>query len=361
MANAKLDSWKINNKGLEGYYQLRNESLRGFDFSRLRAESFSVRDSELVDCDFSGSVFKLFHPGDGSTRNIFRQCNFKDAKINKSMGALARFEDCCFEDVQIKSWDARKAQFVNCTFSGKIKDVMFGGPLPMRDGIETSTLVSPTAPDAEFRGNDLSRCELVGVSFEHGIYLTDQKLPTGDGYCFVMDGVKLLDRFLKESPEGEIPDRTRIAVEVTRNSLVDRQQRQLLLIRDRWLEPVWDRLVAMAQDDGAPQAERPATPKARTDKDPAAGVSERGDVSGSGVTHRFEQGEDGDDFTLVAESLAPWVADSDDDVLWLEVDGQREALVLEGAEALEATGSDTSPVLEVVSEVLTRHGWVDSK
>lgn len=247
-----VDRFLLDTGGRDVVYRLDAQTFRGVDFSGLKADNFGVVGSVFEECDFRGMRVGMLSPGIGDRQSVYRRCDFSGAKIDKVLGGFARFEDCRFDDVVIKNWSAMEASFVDCTFSGKLRSVMFWGAHLERDFPAGYGRIE--AGPNEFRGNDFSRCDLQDVSFEHGIDLGAQSLPVGEKYLVIEDGVGVLGRFLEDVGVDALPKRQRIALEVARDSLVSRNQRQAFLIKDRELGPIWDDLRAFCSAD-APTAD----------------------------------------------------------------------------------------------------------
>lgn len=170
-----------------GDVTFQNVGVERVDFSRLTFHAFNSAGCRFVDCDFSGTKFKVSGGFSLIPRSVFTRCTFDRADL-RAMFSLweTRFESCSFAHARLERWRSECAEFVDCTFAGPMRNVVFyGRPRGVcGDGMSRAR--------NEFRGNDFTAAELLDVDFRAGIDVYAQRLPD-DPALTVLDRVP--DRF----------------------------------------------------------------------------------------------------------------------------------------------------------------------
>jgi hypothetical protein len=203
------------------------ETFRNVDFSgRKLLGGFSSEGSQFIGCRFDSAVIESASFGEGRLMSEYRGCSFDSARLSMGPGGFARFVDCSFEKTNIVGWFCYNVELIDCTFSGRLRRVVFNGAVRSEDQPYVGRTVN------RYEGNDFSRAELVDVSFQSGIDLDRQKLPTGDGY-FILDRAgaeslrPLVARF--HGPDAEEAERfLRLRGEL----LTDEQRKILIRVDD---------------------------------------------------------------------------------------------------------------------------------
>jgi hypothetical protein len=153
------------------------------------------------------------------------ECSFDGTRSEDYLGGFARFVGCSFKDVDIRGWRSDDAEFIDCMFTGRLEECIFYGTVPEKDrpwvGREKN----------EFRGNDFSGCDLVGVAFRTGIDLNLQCLPAGPEYLYLPDAASAMERarlIVQEWYDPGLRKDGLLLLQVAESEL-DSGQRQLLL------------------------------------------------------------------------------------------------------------------------------------
>lgn len=149
-------------------------TIRAMSFAGMRFEQFSAEGTKFVDCDFSGAGLEGSFGVRRQTR--FEDCLFDGTRMSDVEPGQARFVGCAFNSTDVRRWNMAANEFVNCRFNGRLEDCNFWGTLALEWRDRTRRTVN------EFRGNDFSRAELIGVSFLGGIDLSLQTLPDSEDY-----------------------------------------------------------------------------------------------------------------------------------------------------------------------------------
>lgn len=159
--------------------------------------------------------------GAGTEVSEYVDCSFDGARLRSVSAGHSRFVRCSFQEVDLRGLGDDYLELVDCVFTGKLRSTVFWGAPPQPDGrqryeshvrfLARAGKPEPVGyrelalrPANEFRGNDFSGAELVGVSFR-GIELAEQRLPTGDGYLYLPDAEAAIKRALEmigDRPEG---------------------------------------------------------------------------------------------------------------------------------------------------------------
>jgi uncharacterized protein YjbI with pentapeptide repeats len=193
----------------------------GADYSGRHLTSLSVRGSRFERCRFDRVRAKGVAFSTGYDGSEYVDCSFDGARFPSVIAGFSRFVRCSFRDVDIKGLGDDYLELVDCVFTGKLRSSMFWGAPPQPEAekryqsslrfFAREALPEPAGyrelalrPSNEFHGNDFSGAELIDVSFR-GIDLTQQRLPTGDGYLYLPDAQAAINRALEmigDRPEG---------------------------------------------------------------------------------------------------------------------------------------------------------------
>ena len=146
---------------VEGVLALGNVTVRDADFRRAAFGQIAPSGCVFERCDFRGETFdeRFEHIFAGRRQSIFRECRFDMADLHLAKPGQARFERCSFAQATLDGWVSACAEFIDCTFAGKIRGVTFHGKPWGHD----ASRVDPARSVNEFRGNDFSETELIGV------------------------------------------------------------------------------------------------------------------------------------------------------------------------------------------------------
>lgn len=167
---------------------LDHEEVHGVDFSGLKLVQFSAAGSRLEACRFDKTKIEDASFGAGRETSEYVDCSFDGARIRFGPGGYARFVRCSFRDVDLRDWFCFAVELVDCTFTGRLRKAFFNGIVP------EDKRSSAGRERNEFRGNDLSAMTLIDVAFRTGIDLTQQKLPSGPDYIYVLDAAEAVQR-----------------------------------------------------------------------------------------------------------------------------------------------------------------------
>ncbi len=103
---------------------------------------------------------------------VFERCQFTKCRFFRQhtyFGGPSRFLNCRFEGCDIEDVQFFQSAFEHCSFSGKLTNVLFYGPL------------APPELRSSFQNVDLSRASLTYVGFESGFDLSTTILPAEGG------------------------------------------------------------------------------------------------------------------------------------------------------------------------------------
>ncbi len=201
------------------------------DFSRGRFDRFTFRESEFIDCDFSGVRFGAYNSGgDDRKPSRFVGCTFDRAVMPHFGVSTSRFERCTFRGTKITGWRSECAEFVDCLFAARIRDsVFYGRPSRCYEGIDSANeslkkdgiqiwgsraalaewqREAPRRRVNEFRGNDFSEADIDYVDLRDGIDVSAQRWPAGDGY-YLLDRWPERLRAARAGVDREPPSRRR--------------------------------------------------------------------------------------------------------------------------------------------------------
>jgi uncharacterized protein YjbI with pentapeptide repeats len=185
----------------------------GVDYSGRRLESMSACGSRFERCRFDRVRAKSVSFGYGAELTDYVDCSFDGARFPSVAAGYSRFVRCSFRDVDIKNLGDDYLELVDCVFTGRLRTTMFWGAAPQPDAekryesfrrrLVREDRAEPPGyrelalrPSNEFHGNDFSGAEFIDVSFR-GIDLTQQRLPTGDGYLYLPDAEAAISRALE--------------------------------------------------------------------------------------------------------------------------------------------------------------------
>lgn len=172
---------------------LQHARLRGEDFSNRKLDWFNAHDCRFEECRFDGlRIARSASFGEGREQSLYIDCSFDGARIRYIDGGNSRFVRCSFRNVDLRDWFCFETELVECTFSGRLRNAIFNGAVHEKDrpwvGRDRN----------EFRGNDFSNMELMGVSFRTGIDLAQQRLPSGPQYLYLPDAATAVQRAREE-------------------------------------------------------------------------------------------------------------------------------------------------------------------
>ncbi|WP_314906699.1 pentapeptide repeat-containing protein [Propionibacterium acidifaciens] len=165
---ASVDEFRADALGHPGGMMIVDRVLEGMDFSGLRIDYFSIRNSTFRNCDFRKIRIQAAVWGGGGPA-VFEDCVFDGARIVFNVDSRAVLHNCSFRGVVLSRWGFREIELVGCTFTGRLRDCIFNG----RASYE------PDAPANTILDNDFSRAEFITSEFRWGVDLTRQRLPEG--------------------------------------------------------------------------------------------------------------------------------------------------------------------------------------
>lgn len=191
------------------------------DYSGRRLTSLSVRGSRFERCRFDRIRAKGVAFSSGYDASEYVDCSFDGVRFPSVIAGFSRFVRCSFRNVDIKGLGDDYLELVDCVFTGKLRSSVFWGAAPQpwaekryqsdlrffaREGRAEPSGYRELArrPANEFHGNDFSGAELIDVSFR-AIDLTQQRLPTGDGYLYLPEAEATINRALEmigDRPDG---------------------------------------------------------------------------------------------------------------------------------------------------------------
>jgi len=159
------------------------------DYSGRKLKQFCAVGCRFERCRFDNMRIDSFAFGSGRELSEYIECTFNGIRVYSMFGGFARFIRCSFQDVDIRKWKwGEKTELIDCIFTGRLTECIFNGTVPEQDrpwvGRERN----------EFRGNDVSGCDLVDVAFRTGIDLSLQRLPTGPEYLYLPDAAAAIGR-----------------------------------------------------------------------------------------------------------------------------------------------------------------------
>uniref|UniRef100_UPI0037DCBCD6 pentapeptide repeat-containing protein n=1 Tax=uncultured Propionibacterium sp. TaxID=218066 RepID=UPI0037DCBCD6 len=171
-----IGEFRADRIGQPGGMMIVDRVLEGVDFSGLRIDYFSVRNSTLRGCDFRKIRIQSAVWGGGSPA-VFEGCVFDGARIvfNVDLGVV--FRNCSFRNVILSHWGFKEIALVGCAFTGRLRHCAFNG----RASYE------PDAPANTIHDNDFSGAEFIDAEFRWGVDLTRQKLPEGPDVFYAED------------------------------------------------------------------------------------------------------------------------------------------------------------------------------
>jgi len=219
---------------------------KGLIISGVKVNEFVAYESTFTKCRFERLQVRGWSPG--VRGSVYVGCSFVGCRMGRVGNDYCRFEGCSFENVVIRNWGMRFSDVVDCVFTGRIESGFFS------DHNMVNFPLDPDKPVNEFRGNDFSGCELVGVDFRGGIDLSQQKLPTGPDYLYLEDGPGAIEgafRFVEAWPDETFRKEGLVWLGIRRKQ-ADRGQRQLFMNRNtsHRLASIWPQLCDALQGVG---------------------------------------------------------------------------------------------------------------
>jgi hypothetical protein len=210
---------------------VREEQVRGADYSNLKLRQFTSVGSSFFSCSFRDITIQDAQFAGGGKQSTFDDCVFDGARIERLSGNRSRFQRCSFLNVRIEGWIASEVELVDCVFSGELKRVVFFGQVPPGIGAAKGK--------NEFQRNDFSRANFIDVGFRNGINLSSQKLPTGPDYLYLPDAESriktLLDQLSGWQLNLEVRERALVLARGLQREVGGGQQ-QLLLKRSEFYQ-----------------------------------------------------------------------------------------------------------------------------
>lgn len=202
------------------------KTLNGEIFRGQKWPDFVAIGSSFKSCDFSNVRIEQACFGAGMTQSFYTECCFDGAEFYATSPGNVRFDRCTFRGVKIHVFNGMMAEFVDCTISGTIKKGFFNG-----NPHQNPLIPPPNRKSNEFHGNDFSAAKLLDIGFRTGIDLSQQRLPRGNDYIYVEDGVK----FVQNLPTIELTERYGSAFnaieQVMRRSIAGGQRQIFLSIK----------------------------------------------------------------------------------------------------------------------------------
>lgn len=208
------------------FVTLDHVSLEGKDYSFRKIGKFAAIGSTLRRCSFKDAQIDDATFGAGQEMSEYVECIFDGIQIGHATGH-ARFIRCTFSSMQIREWMGQTTEFIDCTFGGRLRTAMFFGRIPIEElrralGRERN----------EFRGNDFSNTQMTDVSFQGGINLEEQQLPSGPNYLYLANGPAAMGRLKAELEKWQaVPEAKKSALILAQilTKIVESGQKQLFL------------------------------------------------------------------------------------------------------------------------------------
>ena len=202
--------------------------LERADFSGRRLRYVSIGcGSRLVECDFSGTRMMGGGLGDGFEPTEYIRCVFDGCHLKNVFPGRASFVDCSFRNVRLETFLCKDAEFINCVFSGLLRKVIFSGTPSSTEKLGRVRNV--------YRGNDFTEAKLEDVTFQGGIDLDSQRLPTSDDYLVVRHAAEVLAyvrRQVQQWPEHDLREDADTTLWVL-DTICQTGQRDLFIRRSR--------------------------------------------------------------------------------------------------------------------------------
>ncbi|MGW4214796.1 hypothetical protein ACWEIJ_42905 [Lentzea sp. NPDC004789] len=200
------------------------------DFSGRRETRWVIIESHFERCRFDSLKVPSFSFGSGMKMSEYVDCTFDGSTIGATAPGRARFIRCSFRNVRLSKWFCTNVEMIDCTFSGTLKEINFVASLNETDQAELGRSRN------EYLRNDFSAAKLAWVSFQGGVDLLDQRLPSEDGYVLLTEPEPVLSKALEQIDtwqESEDREEARSYLAVLLKKAV-RGQRQLLLSPHDW-------------------------------------------------------------------------------------------------------------------------------
>ena len=206
----------------DAYLTLERGDLVGETFSGRKLNKMLMLASSFTGCEFTDMrIGNWVTGGARTTVTRYTECVFDRSRIRFNPGGLARFERCSFRDVDLRDWMCFETELVDCVFTGRMRRSFFNGT------VREELVEALRRTSNEFRGNDFSEMELIGVDFRTGIDLSLQRLPTGEQYVYLADAEPALERAREQviasgrvqlwGEHGDVVPVIDIALETVRN------------------------------------------------------------------------------------------------------------------------------------------------
>ena len=163
--------------------------LRDEDYSNRKLVQFGTFGSHLEACHFNGIRLDnnaYIQLGSGQEASEFVECSFDGARLHGG-GGFSRFVRCSFKNVDLRNWTCLRTEFIGCIFSGNLRKCAFNGTVPEADRAWVGR------DRNEFYDNDFSAADLIEVDFRTGIDLTQQHLPSGVKYLYLINPLPAIE------------------------------------------------------------------------------------------------------------------------------------------------------------------------
>lgn len=207
-----------------------NSEMVDQDFSGRPESRWVMVESRFERCRFESLKVSSFSFGSGMKMSEYVDCTFDGSIIGATAPGRARFVRCSFQNVRLSKWFCTNVEMIDCRFSGTFKEVNFIASLNEVDQAELGRSRN------DYLRNDFSSAKLAWVSFQGGVDLLDQRLPSEGGYMLLAEPESVLRKVLEQIDtwlESEDREAARAYLEV-KSEKVARGQRQLLLSPHDW-------------------------------------------------------------------------------------------------------------------------------
>lgn len=97
------------------------------DYSGRKLMQFGTIACHLESCRFVKAEIDCAQFGSGREMSVFVECNFDGARMGMGPGGRARFVRCSFRDVRLSNWLCFEVELVDCVFSGRLFKGVFNG------------------------------------------------------------------------------------------------------------------------------------------------------------------------------------------------------------------------------------------
>lgn len=200
------------------------------DFSGRPEARWVMIESRFERCRFDSLKVPSFSFGSGMKMTEYVDCTFDGSTIGARAPGRAKFVRCSFENVRLSKWFCTNVEMIDCRFSGTLKEINFVASLNEMDQVELGRSRN------DYLRNDFSEAKLAWVSFQGGVDLLDQRLPSQEGYVLLTNPEPVLRKVLEQvGTWREVEDREAASAHLE-GYLEDvmRGQRQVLFSPHSW-------------------------------------------------------------------------------------------------------------------------------